>query len=317
VTGGACVVMVVALQKGALGMLTGKLLATGVTAVLCGLSLVRWMRFGFDWLFMKESLRFGLPMVPYGLAALGLDVADRFILQRYRPTSEVGLYTLAYSFGMVMYVITLSLWQAWAPLYYGSAKAGDDSRAGLGRLTSGVIVSLVGIAIIGQLLAPHFVRLMLSPNYGPAGRVVPLLVTAYLCHALYALFQLAALQEKKTPQVFLITLVCFAANVGMNIFLIPRFGMYGAAYATLLAFALEATLMYDYAQRVYFLPYKRLQIGVALLVLFTVLALTQFRKFGLTAGESAVVAPFAFGVLLILSRKDGVRLFAALLKWGS
>ena len=317
-TAGACVVMVVALQKGALGMLTGKLIASGASAILCAFSLGRWMRYGFDWRFMKESLRFGLPMVPYGLAALGLDVADRFILQRYRPTAEVGLYTLAYSFGMVMYVITLSLWQAWAPLYYAAAKAGDDSRAGLGRLTSGVIVSLVGIAVIGQLLAPHFVRLMLNPSYAAAGRVIPLLISAYLCHALYALFQLAALQEKKTPQVFFITLICFATNLSMNFLFIPRFGMYGAAYATLLAFAIEAVLMYDYAQRVYFLPYNRSQIAVALLVLFAVLASTQSGSASpMRAWPSALVGTCAFGVLLILNRKEGARLFAALLKWGS
>src|SRR6266513_2523217 len=92
-TGAAAVTLVVFVPWGAYGMLLAKLVGTGATAVGAAFLLEQWFRAGWDWPFVRESLQFALPLVPFGLTALLLDVADRFILQHFRSTAEVGLYT--------------------------------------------------------------------------------------------------------------------------------------------------------------------------------------------------------------------------------
>ncbi|MCJ7750639.1 MAG: polysaccharide biosynthesis C-terminal domain-containing protein, partial [Armatimonadetes bacterium] len=47
-----------------------------------------------------------------------------------------------------------------------------------------------------------------------------------------------------------------AANVLLNLVLIPRYGMMGAAFATLLSFAILAALAYVFGQRLYRIPYE-------------------------------------------------------------
>jgi len=310
-TGIACIALVAFLHMGAYGMLLGKLIAAGGTALITVPLLFRWIRSGWTWKYAAESLRFAVPMIPYGLAALGMDIADRFILQYFRSTSEVGVYTVAYTVGMVMFIATLSLWQAWAPLYYGTAKS--DSRHVLGRLTSGIIILLVGMATIGVLIGPAFTRYILDQRYAMAARIIPWVVVAYFCHALFALFQLAALQEKRTSLILGITLSAFITNIGSNIVLIPRFGMYGAAYANLAGFALEALLMYVYAQRVYTLPYDVRRIAAAISVLFGSLAVSQANS---SHQLLATVAAFvvATGLLLLIAGSDAWKLFGMLRK---
>ena len=77
-----------------------------------------WLRGGWDRSFVREAIPIALPLVPHLLLALGLVAADRLILQRYRSMEEVGLYSLAYTFGMVMFLVTTSISQAWSPVFY-------------------------------------------------------------------------------------------------------------------------------------------------------------------------------------------------------
>ena len=49
----------------------------------------------------------------------------------------------------------------------------------------------------------------------------------------------------------LVSFVAFAFNTALNFALIPRWGMYGAAYATIVAYVIEALVMYFVAQRLY------------------------------------------------------------------
>lgn len=70
----------------------------------------------------------------------------------------------------------------------------------------------------------------------------------------------------------------FAAviNIVLNFSLIPPFGIYGAAIATVLSFAILATMQYQYSKRWYFIPLPWGKIGVWLLLGVGVLSLYNF-----------------------------------------
>ena len=44
----------------------------------------KWWAGGFEWKFVRESLPIALPVLPHFFLALGLVVADRFILEYYQ-----------------------------------------------------------------------------------------------------------------------------------------------------------------------------------------------------------------------------------------
>jgi len=271
----AAIVFVVVLRWGAYGMLLGKMIAAGALAAVSIGLMWRWLREPMELRFIRETLPLALPLVPHSLMALGLVVADRFILEHYRSLDEVGLYSLAYTLGMAMYLVALSIGQAWQTIYFDTART--DNAAGrrmLGEVSSSLCVFLCGIALTGALLAPDFVRI-LDSRYHPAGRLIPWIIGGYLLHAFFGLFHLAVLQGKRTKFILFASAVAFAVNLALNLWWVPKWGMYGAAYATLAAYALEALLMYVYAQRVFALPYQWLRIVTALGVVAAGLALTQ------------------------------------------
>jgi O-antigen/teichoic acid export membrane protein len=176
---------------------------------------------------------------------------------------------------MAMFLVSLSLSQAWQPIYFDTARS-NGGRHTLGELSSGIAVLLTAIAILGVELAQYFTRL-LDSRYFPIGPLIPWIIGSYLLHAFFGLFQLALLEGKKTKFIVITSATAFTLNLTLNMWWIPRLGMYGAAYATLVAYGAEALLMYYYAQRVFFLPYDLRRMFTALALLSVALGLSQFN----------------------------------------
>jgi O-antigen/teichoic acid export membrane protein len=121
-------------RGGAIGMMKAKQVTAVLTFLVAAWSMRTLLTARFLWRFVRESLSFSLPLVPHLVMASGLVVADRFILAHYRDLSEVGIYSLAYTLGMVMFLVTHSLSQAWLPMFFELADDRKDNRQLLGRI---------------------------------------------------------------------------------------------------------------------------------------------------------------------------------------
>ena len=304
-TAAGCLYGVVVRRGGAIGMLKGKLVAAAITFLLAAWSMRSLLTARFQWRFVRDSLSFSLPLVPHLAMAYGLVVADRFILQHYRSLSEVGIYSLAYTFGMVMYLVTQSLSQAWLPIFFELADGGQDNRKMLGRICSGLAIFLVGLACLGILLSPVLLHAFLDYRYLAAARLVPWIVMGYLFHALFSLFQLSILQAKRTVSVFVISLIAFILNLALNFAMVPRWGKDGAAWATTIAYGVEAIGAFLLAQRFFALSYRVREIFVATVVASSCLWLTQsgwaLRWYGLLLVLCTILT---LALLMVIGRDD-------------
>jgi O-antigen/teichoic acid export membrane protein len=268
------VVLVVFARWGAFGMLFAKLVAAASVAVGVIRLLRPWIAAPLEWKFVRETLKLSLPLIPHYIMALCLVTADRFILAHYRSLQEVGLYSLAYTLGMAMFLVSVSIGQAWQPIYYDTARR-DGGRHTLGKISSSLAVLLTAIAILGVQAIPYFARL-LDSRYLPIMRLIPWVIGGYLLHAFLGLFQLALMEGKRTKFIVVASSIAFVLNLALNFWWIPSMGMYGAAYATLVAYGAEALLMYFYAQHVFYLPYDWGRMAGALTVFALALGLSQF-----------------------------------------
>ena len=312
-TAAACLLEVVVRRGGALGMLKGKLVAATITFLFATWSMRSLLTTSFQWRFVRDSLSFSLPLIPHMAMAGGLIVADRFILKHYRDLSEVGIYSLAYTFGMIMYLVTQSLSQAWLPIFFELAGGGDGNRRMLGRICSGLTISLTALACLGILLSPAFIHGFLDYRYRAVARLVPWIVMGYLFHAWFSLFQLSILQAKRTTSIFIISLIAFITNLVLNFAMVPRWGMDGAAWATTIAYGVEAIGAFVLAQHVFALSYRVHEILSGTLVASGALWLTQsawaVRWYGLLLAACALLT---LALLLAIGRHDLREVFIVL-----
>lgn len=146
-----------------------------------------------------------------------------------------------------------------------------------------------------------------------AARLVPWIVMGYLFHAWFSLFQLSILQAKRTASVFMISLIAFIVNLALNCAMVPRWGMDGAAWATTIAYGVEAIGAFLLAQRFFTLSYRVPEILAGTAVASGALWLTQ-SAWALTGYGLLLVlcTILTLALLAVIGRRDLREVFIVL-----
>jgi O-antigen/teichoic acid export membrane protein len=134
----------------------------------------------------------------------------------------------------------------------------DDREAR--RTYSFVLTYLLAFASWAALalggLAPWWTDLLTAPKYHRAAEGIALLAFAGAVYAGYTVLAIGSGRARKTQLNWVVTGTGAAINVGLNFWLIPAYGMVGAAISTLAAYVVLFVGMTMYAQHVYPVPYQ-------------------------------------------------------------
>lgn len=206
---------------------------------------------------LKEALGFGLPKVPHGLFVQIQNLADRKILDLFVSRADVGLYQMGYQLGTAVKFPLSAFEPAWGPFLYAEIGKPDAPRtiARLATVAFAVFaLCATGVAVLGSealtLLTPY------SPAFRAAAPVIPVVAGAYLLHGVFLLTSVGIGVSKRARYYPMITAVAAVVNVAANFLLIPRFGLMGAAWATLASYAAMAGMGAVISQRLYAIPFE-------------------------------------------------------------
>ena len=301
------------LNKDAEGFLLGRAVAVGIVMVFVLYSLRKDLLPAWCSKTFLHTLAFSAPLLPHVLSMTLVNFADRFILEIYTTTEEVGKYTLAYTLGMAMYLVTVAFSLAWGPFFFKSLQKKQENTEKIVRLAGKAVALAFMIAILGVVISKDFVVLAFRDEYHSIAPIVPLVISGYLLFFLYSLFSYGVLQSKKTVLLAPVTAITALINIALNIWLIPEYGMKGAAWATVAAFAFEALAIYLIAKRVFPLPYPMIKVGVFLVLFCFVFFQTQSDMasgvFKYWSGIAAMLAVFFIGFsnFFLKQRKPSIK----------
>lgn len=250
-------VVLVVRGGGVTGVLVSDVVATGLLSLSLLPVLTRNAFPAFRPALLAEALRFGLPKAPHGLMIQLLNLADRKILASFRDLGTVGIYDKGYVLGAGVKFALSAFEPAWQPFVYGQIGQPDTPRtlarvvtyAWAGFVTLGLCVAIFGREL---LMALTFT----NPAFWAGAPVVHVVVLAYLLHGAFLLTSIGIGISKDTRYYPLITGAAAATNLAANFALIPRFGMMGAAWATVLAYAVMAGCGFALSRRLYPIPFE-------------------------------------------------------------
>ena len=249
------ILFVVHLRMGIEGVLTSSIVTSA--AVTLGLTpyLIRRVGIRFRMEKFRQMLRFGSPIVLWSLGSFILVFSDRFFLNHYADTSAVGIYSLAYKFAFVLSALAFAPFQTvWEAQRFEVAKRADAEET-YARVFLYMNVVLGGLAVVLALFVRDFLSVMSAPAFVPAYRIVPLLIAAQIVFTWAAYWNLGLLISGKTQILAGGAIVLVPITLLLNYLLIPQFGIYGAAWATLAAYATRFLWVYLFAQRNYPIRY--------------------------------------------------------------
>jgi O-antigen/teichoic acid export membrane protein len=255
VTIAATVLLVAVWHKGAVGVLVGNFVGTLV--VYAVLLVYRRYQLGlqFDRTLFREMNRFGMPLVPSGLALWAINFVDRLFLNTISGAGETGLYSIGIRISSVIVFLFTAFRTAW-PAFAYSIEDDDHARRTYGFVLTYLVFICCWLTVTLGLLAPWIVRVLTTPQFYAGSRVVPILCFASTAYAAYTVMAIGIGRVRRTQFNWIITGAAAALNIGLNIVLIPPYGMIGAAIATVAAYTLMFLLMTWNAQRLYPVPYQ-------------------------------------------------------------
>ncbi|MCG6551503.1 MAG: oligosaccharide flippase family protein [Candidatus Magnetominusculus sp. LBB02] len=205
-----------------------------------------------DFSAISVYLRYGLPIIPHGLAVWGLNYMDRFFLVKYSTLTAIGIYSVSYSIGYaVIQIFIMPVWTMYpntAAELYNQGKHAElqrlfDRSVGLTLVT--VVPSIVILYVTGERLLAVFT----TREFIKGGPVIAIIAAGYLFHIMGLYYEIALwLIHKQVWSTFSVIAAC-VLNCVANIILIPRYSIMGAAAATSAAFLAQLLISYSLAVR--------------------------------------------------------------------
>src|SRR6185369_12420077 len=116
-------------------------------------------------------------------------------------------------------------------------------------------IALGGGALVISLFVRDILKVMAAHSFWGAYKVVPLILVAQILHHWTAYNNLGLFLTKTTKKFAWGSFAGIGAVLLLNFLLIPRYGIWGAAIATVLAYIIRLIVIHELSQRVYRIDY--------------------------------------------------------------
>jgi len=220
----------------------GYLLAIMTADAVCIFHKVIWGRFGKQLTkpscskaLLGEMLRYSIPMIPTTVAWWVMQLSDKYVIIGFCGVAVSGVYSIAYKIPSIMSAITTVFTQAWQ-ISAIKSHGDEDNQEFVSNVYGYVTVFIIAISSGLILFSKHLGYVLFAGEYFVAWRYVPVLIVAYMFSGLSGVLASVYSAFKKTGMLFVSTSVGAVLNIGLNILLIPRYGVMAAAYTTLAGF---------------------------------------------------------------------------------
>jgi O-antigen/teichoic acid export membrane protein len=190
----------------------------------------------------KYALLISVPLIPHHLAGNILNHFDKIMINKYTGSVDTGLYSLGYSYALILSVAWTSFNQAWVPWFYSKMK--EKNISDIKKYVKPYMILFTMIFIFMIVIGPEAIKVFGPKEYWNSKWVIPPVLLGIFFQFMYSLFVNIEFYMKKTQFIAIGTIFAAILNVGLNFFFIPIFGYVSAAYTTLAGYLLLFIMHY-------------------------------------------------------------------------
>jgi O-antigen/teichoic acid export membrane protein len=188
---------------------------------------------------VKPYLLYGLPLVPTSIFLFIVAYSDRYLIEYFLGIDEVGFYSAAYGIGSIILVFSAYIMYVLRPIAYKLFDCKEESKVKnfLSYSWKYIILFSVPSAFGLSLLAKPIILILTTSEFVETGIIViPLVAFSIIFYGLGDIFGLILLIYRKSGLFSIIIGISAFINLVLNIILIPKLNVLGAAISTLLAY---------------------------------------------------------------------------------
>lgn len=233
----------------------------------------------------EYGLLYSLPLIFHGLASTVLSGLDFTMVTSYKSAAETGVYSVAYTLGMAVGVVTSSMESVWIPWFTEHMNLKQKNT--VNEIVKKYIGVTTLLCVCVMLCLPEVLMLFTDRSYWAGVSLIPPIVLASFIIFLYSISVDVEYYYKKTKIIAINTIIAAVVNIVLNLIFIPKYGAIAAAYTTVVSYFVSFVIHYNYAHhidselfpaRIYLFPFLVAILGV---ITSSYLSLWYFR-WGLT-----------------------------------
>lgn len=195
---------------------------------------MRWWK-GIDRDTVREMIIYSLPLIPATIMWSITNVSDRFFVTHYLGEAQNGIYSVAYKLPTIISVISAIFTQAWQLSAIGERESDDREQFYSNIFKSYQTIVFLAAGGILLLIKP-LMHLLVSDSFFEAWQYTPLLVVSVVFSCFSSYFASFYMASKKNIMAMVTIFLGALLNVVLNYYLIPIYGLNGAAGATAISY---------------------------------------------------------------------------------
>ena len=256
------IIFVIKWELGIEGVLLSNLMVSGIIFILSlpiiikriNLSLIKSN-------ILKDIIKFGLPFLPAGVFTMIMELSNRYILDWLEGTHAVGLFSAGYKLGIFGLIVVMGFNMGWTPYFLKRIKE-ENAKIEFSYIAS-LFLGLLGfVVIIISIWVPEIMRLNIGSNYligenfWEAEKVVAIVLIGYFFFGTYVIQLPGVYANELTSWIPMFRGIGAVTNIFLNIILIPKYGVIGSAWATVVAFLFMSLSVFIKLFNIYYVKYN-------------------------------------------------------------
>tara|TARA_R110000868_G_scaffold345769_2_gene606867 strand:+ start:195 stop:1448 length:1254 start_codon:yes stop_codon:yes gene_type:complete len=217
----------------------GRLIAISIAALLFGfLSFTllfkrNYLNLKLSKPYLKDALKFGVPLLPHALSTWVRTGIDRVFLTMLISTTATGLYTVGFQIASVIMVITTAFNKAYTPFLFEKLK--DITLPQKKILVKYGYLYFLGLLLLAtglSLTGPYIVDIFLGKEFIESQEYITWFAFGFAFYGMYSMLVNYVLYTQKTIYLSYVTFSIGLLHVGLSYLLITNNGTIGAVQAT-------------------------------------------------------------------------------------
>ena len=200
----------------------------------------------------KEMSKYSFPLVIGNLAAWVLSLSDRYLLQIFRGSQEVGIYSVSYKiseysilflaalFALSFNPLAITIWEK-----HGEQASQEFLTKGTRYFLMLCVPAVVGVSVLRNPI----LKILSTPDYYQGSKIIPFVALGGLFFGLNQRFGMGLAFYKKTKYFMYSLIISGLVNLILNILLIPKFGYIAAAVTTLVSYMVLTLLTFVFSRK--------------------------------------------------------------------
>ncbi len=280
-------------------------------------------RFRFDAALWKKLLAYCWPMLIVGMGGMVNETIDRLMLPRLTPGTPdeqkiaVAIYSANYKIAIFISLFIQAFRMSAEPFFFNQA-ADRTATTTYARVMKWFVITLC-FAFLFTALYIDIWQYFIGSQYRSGLPVIPILLAANVALGVYYNLAVWYKVTDRMHMGMLITLAGAAITLVINYTLIPVYGMYACAWATLAAYTSMMLLSWLLGQKYFPVPYPLRRLGryaLATAILFAVQQVVmRYTASSILHIASATVLMGLFGLIVLRSEREELKALPLIGKW--